>query len=132
MMVAFAEERGDRCFQGKKGYYYYKYGPHWEIDESSVTGPFETAALAHGAAIESEEPAVLVCSGTVSRPKVDDLRVNIAPQFALQTWNGERYYTQQMEDTEDDIWRHMLAHIRSMPNCPARIVRTQIIGEYHP
>jgi hypothetical protein len=54
MTVALAEQRGDRCFQGKRGYYYYAYTPDWAIDESTVTGPFETAALAHGAAIEWE------------------------------------------------------------------------------
>lgn len=63
--------------------------------------------------------------------RLRDLRVNPTPQFFLQTWDGENYRTRQMEEKEDDIWRHMLQHTRSMSNCPARIIQSQVIGEYH-
>lgn len=49
--VAQAEMRGDRCFAGKKGFYWYDYTKEFAIDESTVTGPFETPELAHKAAI---------------------------------------------------------------------------------
>jgi hypothetical protein len=38
--VALAEERGDRCFENKKGWYWYDYDRDWAIVESTVTGPF--------------------------------------------------------------------------------------------
>lgn len=62
----------------------------------------------------------------------DMRRTTIAPDFALQTWDGEHYRTRTQSESQDEIEQKLLAHTLSMPKCPARIVKVQIVAEYHP
>lgn len=52
--VVNAEERGDRCFIGKKGFFWYDYTDKWAIDEATVSGPFGSFEAAFLAAEERE------------------------------------------------------------------------------
>lgn len=64
----------------------------------------------------------------------DCLCSSIPPQVALQTWDGKNYRCQEMFegfDVEKQAEAGLDRHIRSMPNCPARLVKIQVIAEYH-
>ena len=54
--VVEAERRGDRCFAGKKGWYWHDFDEQWGIDEQSVTGPFVTDDHAHAAGVQRLGP----------------------------------------------------------------------------
>lgn len=61
---------------------------------------------------------------------VHELRPPQDPLFAFQVWDGERYRTSEKYDAYEKADREMERHKRVMPNCPARIVRLQIVAGY--
>jgi hypothetical protein len=65
-------------------------------------------------------------------PNNRGMSVNCDPQFAMQVWTGSNYRTSDMFDDFDLANKDLERHKRSMPNCPARVVKLQVVAEHNP
>jgi hypothetical protein len=54
------------------------------------------------------------------------------PEYHFQTWSGEDYETKVTSTSRKDALQNIRVHMRSMPNCPARIVKVETTDWYMP
>lgn len=99
--VANADERGDRCFIGKKGFYFYDYTPDWAINERTVNGPFKTFAEAKRIGSEGkyagktvQPPIVPGRRYIITQPQLN--RIRELCMIGTQA-HGDEFYEQIME-----------------------------------
>lgn len=100
-MVVDAEKRGDSCFIGRTGFYWYEHGPKMEIDYKTVSGPFRSAEAAYQAGLEGLKltplnPSDLVVTNYYVMSQTQVNRIREICQAGTQA-HGDEFYGQIMD-----------------------------------